>query len=84
MRKEVRIKGIATVTSKGQVTIPQEIRERLGLKQGDQVAFEVEDGVTVLKPYRGEANPFEAYVGALGAFETGDETNAWLADLRDE
>ena len=77
------MKHTATVTSKGQVTIPQEIRRRLGLRQGDLVTFEVEGGRTVLKPYREEANPFAAYVGALGAFETGDEVNAWLSDLRD-
>jgi antitoxin PrlF len=74
----------ATITSKGQVTIPQEVRQRLGLKQGDQVAFIVENGVTVLKPARGEANPFEKYAGALGSFETKDEVNAWLDELRDD
>ena len=30
-----------TLTSKGQVTIPQEIRERLGLLPGTQVVFDV-------------------------------------------
>jgi antitoxin PrlF len=29
----------ATVTSKGQVTVPVEIRERLGLKPGDRLRF---------------------------------------------
>ena len=37
---------IATITSKGQVTIPKDVRERLHLKAGDQVDFEVaQDGV---------------------------------------
>lgn len=74
----------ATLTSKGQITIPQEVRQRLGLKQGDQVVFVTENGVTVMKPARGEANPFERYVGALGSFDTKDEVNAWLSDLRDD
>ncbi len=77
------MKNTATLTSKGQVTIPQEVRQRLGLKQGDQIAFEVEDGRTVLKPYRGEDNPFAAYAGALGSFETKEDISAWLSDLRD-
>ena len=36
-------------TSKGQVTIPQEIRERLGLLPHTEVEFEVRDNVVVLK-----------------------------------
>lgn len=78
------MKHTATITSKGQITIPQEVRRRLGLKQGDKVTFEVEDGRTVLKPCRGEDNPFTAYVGALGSFESEEEISAWLSDLRDE
>ncbi len=73
----------ATMTSKGQVTIPQSVRERLGLKQGDQVAFVVENGVAILKPVRSEENPFAKYAGALGGFSSKDEVNAWLGDLRD-
>ena len=33
----------AKVTSKGQITIPAEVRERLGVRVGDRVSFEVED-----------------------------------------
>ena len=38
----------SSVTTKGQVTIPVEIRRAMGLKPGDQVAFLVEEGRTVL------------------------------------
>lgn len=39
---------LSTVQEKGQVTIPAEIRRRLGLKKGDYVAFvETEDGVLI-------------------------------------
>ena len=34
----------STLTSKGQVTIPAELRKRLGLHPGDRVGFVVEDG----------------------------------------
>ncbi|MEJ2583336.1 MAG: type II toxin-antitoxin system PrlF family antitoxin [Acidobacteriota bacterium] len=41
----------ATLTSKGQVTIPKAVREELGLKDGDQVAFRVlEDGTVIVEP----------------------------------
>jgi antitoxin PrlF len=33
----------AKVTSKGQITLPKEIRTKLGLKQGDRVRFVIED-----------------------------------------
>ena len=37
------------ITTKGQVTIPQEIRERFGLLPHTEVDFEVHDDVVVLK-----------------------------------
>ncbi len=39
-----------TVTKKGQVTIPAEVRSRLGLKPRDRVRFEVEGDVATLRP----------------------------------
>lgn len=35
---------LARVTSKGQITIPKDIREKLNLKPGDKVVFLEEDG----------------------------------------
>lgn len=40
----------ATITSKGQITIPKKIRERLGLKPGTKVAFLVRGKEVVLMP----------------------------------
>ena len=34
----------ATVTSKGQVTIPRQVRERLGVRAGGRLRFAIEDG----------------------------------------
>jgi antitoxin PrlF len=40
----------ATITSKGQITIPKEVRERLGLKTGDRIEIYVEpDGRAVIE-----------------------------------
>ena len=39
-----------TITQKGQVTIPKEIREYLGLKTKNQVEFRIEKGKVVIKP----------------------------------
>ena len=38
------------ITSKGQVTIPQDIRERAGLLPGTDVEFVLERGNVTLKP----------------------------------
>jgi len=40
-----------TMTTKGQVTVPREIRERLGLKSGDKMSFTLlSDGTVVMRP----------------------------------
>ena len=41
------------VTTKGQVTIPQEIRERLGIQPGAAVEFEVKGDHVKMKKVRG-------------------------------
>jgi len=38
----------AKVTTKGQITIPKEVREQLGIGAGDQVVFRVEEHRAVL------------------------------------
>jgi len=44
----------SVVTSKGQTTIPKEIRDFLKLKPKDRIFYIVEDGKVVLKPLRGD------------------------------
>lgn len=41
------------ITTKGQVTIPQGIRERFGLLPGTEVAFEEEGGTVRLRKIKG-------------------------------
>jgi AbrB family looped-hinge helix DNA binding protein len=45
---EGRVDG-SSVTSKGQVTIPKEIRRELGIRQGTRVAFSVRNGKAELR-----------------------------------
>ncbi len=74
----------STISTKGQVTVPLEIRRRLGLKEGDRVEFVVDNGQTILRPARSSENPFEKYIGKLPAFESTREINEWVAEMRDE
>ena len=38
----------AKVTSKGQVTIPKAVREQLGIAEGDEIVFRVEENRAVV------------------------------------
>ncbi len=40
-----------TISSKGQVTVPKDVRERLGLQAGDKIAWSLlSNGTIVLRP----------------------------------
>jgi AbrB family looped-hinge helix DNA binding protein len=45
------------ITSKGQVTIPQEIRNRLGLLPHTEVEFEIEGDYALIRKVRNVENP---------------------------
>jgi antitoxin PrlF len=41
----------AKLTSKGQITVPKEVREALGVETGDRLAFRIrDDGTVVVEP----------------------------------
>ena len=68
-----------TVTSKGQVTIPKPVRDRLGIETGSAVEFEMEpDGRVVLVKVDAErpASRFEALRGRAGSGLTTDQIMA--------
>jgi antitoxin PrlF len=41
--------AVAKLTSKGQTTIPREVRDKLALRPGDVIAFEIEGDVVRLR-----------------------------------
>lgn len=45
---------VGSITSKGQITIPKEIRERLELKEGDKVIFVIEAEQATIRKASGE------------------------------
>jgi antitoxin PrlF len=53
----------STITSKGQITIPKAVRERLHLQIGDKVYFDVRDDGSVVLVARNE--PLERLFGLL-------------------
>jgi antitoxin PrlF len=73
------------ISSKGQITIPREIRDRLGVGAGDRVEFVIEEDRTVIRPSRDDPDPFEKFRGILGPFP-GSEAGikAWIDDMRSD
>ena len=74
------------ITTKGQVTIPQEIRDALGLLPHTEVEFSIERGAAVIRPRRGIpsrgrriADHLKAHAGGLRM-----RSAELLALLRDE
>ena len=70
------------ITSKGQVTIPQEIRQRLGLLPHTEVEFEIQGEVAVIRkaagtPFRGRGQmAVDALRGTATTHLTTDEIMA--------
>ena len=54
----------AKVTSKGQVTIPKKVREKLGVQPGQEVGFEEKEGLLVIRKVVTKS-PFDKWVGKL-------------------
>jgi len=52
----------ARITSKGQITIPREIRRLLGVRSGDALLFESDASGARVRPARRES-PFAKYRG---------------------
>ena len=44
--------AVARITSKGQVTIPKQVREQLGVDVGDELDFRMEGGRLEVRPIR--------------------------------
>lgn len=80
------------VTSKGQVTIPKDLRELVGIEPNSEVSFAIEDGKLILTPRSRkhsteDRNRLERFMATLDRMEgTGDpaiDADALMAMTRD-
>lgn len=71
---------LSKITSKGQITLPAEIRRTLGVRAGDTILFEKRNGDIVIKK-TGTSSLVSILEGA-GPFS--EVTNETLKNIRDE
>ncbi len=46
------IVGTSSISEKGQITIPKEIRDKLGLVQGDRLVFDLKEDMIIIRKSR--------------------------------
>src|SRR5581483_3292790 len=80
VRKESLTMAKATVTSKGQITIPKTVRERLGLRPGDQIEFVEENGIFHIKK-RVDEDSLAQWYGYLKHLK-GQDVDALIEEMR--
>lgn len=67
------------VTEKGQVTIPKEIRDRAGIRPGDEIEWSEADGSLVGRRVQ-EVSPFEQWRGK--GRRLGVSVDEFIEDMR--
>jgi antitoxin PrlF len=77
------MKRVARMTSKGQITVPHEIRRALGVRPGDQLVFEKDSSGMRVRPVRARS-PFEKYqgIGTPGVSRGKKRVVRWVREMR--
>ena len=75
----------ATITSKGQITVPLEVRKMLGVRAGDKLLFENDETGVRVRPVRSQST-FSKYrgIGNQGIGPGRKGIARWLRELRGE
>jgi len=71
---------IAKVTSKGQITLPRKVRDKLGVNPGEVVGFEERNGLIYIQKTI-QKSPFDKWVGRLKHLE-GEKSDDLVKELR--
>jgi antitoxin PrlF len=77
------VKKQARITSKGQITVPHEIRRALGVRPGDKLQFEKDEAGVRVQPVR-RTSPFAKYrgIGNTGMPSGKKAILRWIRELR--
>jgi AbrB family looped-hinge helix DNA binding protein len=73
----------ARITSKGQITVPREVRRVLGVRTGDRLLFESDGKGIRVRPIRNKST-FSKYrgIGNPGIGSGRNSISSWLRKLR--
>ena len=63
------IRETATVTSKGQITLPKSIRSALGVTSGNKLSFELQDDQIIVRRLQADEHEDPAITRFLGLIE---------------
>jgi AbrB family looped-hinge helix DNA binding protein len=55
------------ITSKGRITVPQQVRRALGLEPGDEVGIVLDNGAAKIVPMQGPSGRGQRIVEAISA-----------------
>jgi antitoxin PrlF len=70
----------ARLTSKGQITIPKEVRDKLGIVSGEDIIFEEKNGIFYIR--KGiKKSPFNKWIGCLKNAQ-GKKSDTIIEELR--
>ncbi len=73
----------AKLTSKGQITVPHEVRRFMGVRAGDRLLFETDGESVRVRPIR-TGSPFEKYrgIGNPGVGSGRRAIGQWMRSIR--
>ncbi len=63
------IREIASVTSKGQITLPKSVRQLLGVESGDKIVFDAQGEQVVVRRLDDQPHTDPAIIGFLALLE---------------
>lgn len=76
MNEHTRITGASTATSKGQTTIPKEVRDVMGIKDGTPLTWTYENGELRVRARTKRLEDFKPMIPPNGRHATIEEMNA--------
>lgn len=73
-----------SISTKGQVTIPKKIREKLGIKEGDIIEFIEENGLVYLQRKRSIEKEEKKFRQFKGMIKSSIPSDQFIKELRGE